>query len=143
MAAKAAAAEQIRESGDEEATRDSAPATVPAAPRARAGLRARAPLPDNVLQALVGFAASDYAREECKYCGISPTEYGNIRAIFQSVEVQADTTLKIRLTRAFEQRSVKFLDVLAKHLRQSTPHLKRLLYEASNPPTTRTIIISP
>ena len=41
----------------------------------------------------------------------------------------------------FEQMSEKLLDQLVKHLRSRIPTIKRLQYDSSSPPSTRTIII--
>jgi hypothetical protein len=92
--------------------------------------------------ALAEFVGSDLARNLCKYCEVSPTEYGQIWGMFEDAGVTEQGILKIKLKRTFEQRSDKLLDLLAKQLRQlGPPHVRQIHYETGSPPSIRTIVI--
>lgn len=96
---------------------------------------------ETVYQVLEEFTQSDFARNLCKYCNVSPTAYGQVRAMFEEVRLQ-DTTLVVRLNRQFEQRSEKLFDKLKRHFRQRMGgQLVRLQYETKSPPSTKTYII--
>ena len=133
---------------DEFATRDPEP-TV-AKPTAQRRPPARSPVPspssspagdldgDSITLALEEFVQSDWARQACNYCNVGPTDHGKLWGMFETVRVQ-DTTLVVKLKRAFEQRSNQLLDRLTKHLRARLPQVKRLQYEQGT--TTRTIVL--
>ena len=94
-----------------------------------------------VAQVLMDFCQTDFAKQMCEYCSISPTEFGQLSSMFESVRVE-QRKIVVRLNRRFEQRSEKLLDRLVKYLRTEMPQLKQLQYEVRSPPTTRTFIIS-
>ena len=94
-----------------------------------------------VAQVLMDFCQTDFAKKMCEYCSVSPTEFGQLSSMFESVRVE-QRKIVVRLNRRFEQRSEKLLDRLVKYLRTEMPQLKQLQYEVRSPPTTRTFIIS-
>ena len=94
----------------------------------------------SVAQVLNEFVSSDYVRRVCDSCMVSPTDYGSMRGLFESVRVE-DGRLIVRLARQVEEKSASLLDRLARHLRKRMPQIKRLEVETRSPPSTRTIIL--
>jgi len=118
-----------------------APAVMPRTRRSQ--LHTAAPDPrqadvDAVAGVLADFVQSDYALQACNYCNINPTDYGQIDGMFESVRL-VDTRLVVKLKWAFEQRSDKLMDRLAKHLRKTMPQIRRLEYQIRS--ITNTIVI--
>jgi len=117
----------------------SAPASAPEpakTPSAQAMERAQ------LVEVLTEFVKSDYGRRLCDEAKVQPMIGSNdILSVMFTKVVLTDAKLVVRLHRVFEQRSERLLEQLKKHLRAKMPQLERLQYEASSPPSTRTIIM--
>lgn len=100
------------------------------------------------MRVMIEFVKGDYARNLCDDCNVQPLigspAHMRISVLFASVKL-ADTPgpvkLQVKLHPVFEQRSIKLLEKLVKHLRARMPELEWLEYKASSPPSTKTIII--
>jgi len=99
---------------------------------------------ETLTRVLNDFVEGAYVRRLCDECGaqmlIGAPRQSRIGIVFESVRL-TDARLEVRLHRAFEQRSDRLLEKLAKHLRAELPVLERLLHQTKSPPSTRTILL--
>jgi len=99
---------------------------------------------ETLTQVLTDFVETAYCRRMCDESKVQPLigspRHVRIGIMFESVRL-VDAKLVVRLHSVFEQRSERLLEQFVKHLRERTPELERLQYEAKSPPSTRTIII--
>ena len=133
--------QQLPAAGPPSQAPSAAPAQVPsAAPREP---KAAALDKETLTRVLAEFVRSPYAKQLFDECNVQPligSGSSMITVLFKSLAL-TDAKLVVSLNRAFEQRSDRILEQLVKHLRARMPPLERLQYEASSPPTTRTIIL--
>ena len=99
----------------------------PQAARAPSTDAADKPLKEVVAQVLAEFVQSEYMLNMCRFCSVNPTECGQVAGTFESVRL-VDTTLHVKLTVTYTQKSKQLLDRLAEHLRASVPQITRMQY---------------
>ena len=83
------------------------------------------PSGSSIRQALQEFVESAYARTLCNRFNVSPTDYGQIDGMFQTVTL-SDARLKLRLKQAFNERNEALMDRLSRYLRVRVPDLREI-----------------
>lgn len=81
---------------------------------------------DSVVMVLREFVQSDYAMQIFTYSNIqSVTDYGEIRGMFEYVRVD-NTTIEVKMKKAFDDRNTALLDRLSKYLRARIPSIAEI-----------------